>query len=138
MTIDWRKHGWKPGFTLAFFTVGVPYWMIPYGKVNLPDALYGPGLVVVLAAAVVARGYSGTSFTRSVLVMGSAVPAAVMTRVIVEVAQRPTSHNLWPFELVIAMLVGAAAAAAAAVAGALLGSLLLWGKRRAHPEGRKD
>lgn len=126
MTIDWRKHWWKPGFTLAFFTVGVPFWMIPYSKANLPDGLYGPGLVVVLAAAVVARAYSGKSFMRSVLVMGSAVPAAVMARVIVEVAQRPTSHNLWPFELVIAMLVGGAAA----VAGALLGSLLLWGKRR--------
>jgi hypothetical protein len=126
MTIDWRKHWWKPGFTLAFFTVGVPFWMIPYSKANLPDGLYGPGLVVVLAAAVVARAYSGKSFMRSVLVMGSAVPAAVMARVIVEVAQRSNSHNLWPFELVIAMLVGGAAA----VAGALLGSLLLWGKRR--------
>ncbi len=100
--------------------------MIPYSKVNLPDALLGPGLVVVLAAAVLARGYSGKSFLRSVLVMGSAVPAAVMVRVIVEVAQRPASHNLWPFELVIAVLVGGTAA----VAGALLGSLLLWANRR--------
>jgi len=125
MTIDWRKHWWKPGFTLAFFTVGVPFWMIPYNKANLPDGLYGPGLVVVLAAAVLARGYSGKSFMRSVLVMGSAVPVAVMARVIVEVAQRSNSHNLWPFELVIAMLVGGAAA----VVGALLGSLLLWANR---------
>jgi len=126
MTIDWRKHWWKPGFTLAFFTVGVPFWMIPYSKANLPDGLYGPGLVVVLAAAVVARAYSGKSFLRTVLVMGSAVPAAVMARVIVEVSQRPTSHNLWPLEFVIAALVGAAAA----VVGVLLGSLLLWARRR--------
>ncbi|MCW5574871.1 MAG: hypothetical protein KIT13_02135 [Burkholderiales bacterium] len=103
MGIDWRKHWWKPGFTLAFFTVGVPFWMIPYNKVNLPDALLGPGLVVVLAAAVLAR-------------------------VIVEVAQRPASHNLWPLELVIASLAGAAAG----VAGALLGSLLLWANRRGY------
>ncbi|MBX3664313.1 MAG: hypothetical protein KF834_01390 [Burkholderiales bacterium] len=128
MGIDWRKHWWKPGFTLAFFTVGVPFWLIPYNKVNLPDALLGPGLVVVLAAAVLARGYSGKSFLRSALVMGLAVPAAVMARVIVEVAQRPASHNLWPLELVIAALAGTAAG----VAGALLGSLLLWANRRGH------
>lgn len=126
MTIDWRKHWWKPGFTLALFTVGVPYWLIPYGKLNLPGALLGPGLVVVLAAAVLARAYSRKSFLRSVTVMGAAVPAAVLLRVVVEVVQDPTSHNLWPFEVVIAMLVGAAAA----VIGALLGSLLLWVERR--------
>ena len=128
MTVDWRKHWWKPGFTLAFFTVGLPYWLIPYGKLNLPGALLGPGLVVVLAAAALARGYSGKSFLRSVAVMGSAVPAAVLARVIVDVVRDPTSHNLWPFEIVIAMLVGAAAA----VAGALLGSLLLWADRRGN------
>jgi len=128
MTLDWRKYWWQPGFALAFFAVGVPFWMIPYNKASLPDGLYGPGLVVVLAAAVLACGYSGKSFMRSVLVMGSAVPAAVMARVIVEVAQRSNSHNLWPLELVIAILVGGAAA----VLGALLGSLLLWAKQREH------
>jgi ABC-type branched-subunit amino acid transport system permease subunit len=54
----------------------------------------------------------------------------VLARVIVDVVRDPTSHNLWPFEIVIAVLVGAAAA----VAGALLGSLLLWAGRR---ENRK-
>lgn len=30
MTTDRRKHWWQPGFELAFFTVGLPYWLIPY------------------------------------------------------------------------------------------------------------
>lgn len=124
--IDWRQHWWKPGYTLAFFTVGVPYWMIPYNKVSLPQALLGPGLVVVLAAALLARAYSGQSLLRVTAVMAAAVPSAVMVRVLVEVLRDATAHNLWPFELVIALLTGIAAA----LPGALLGSLLLWQWRR--------
>jgi ABC-type branched-subunit amino acid transport system permease subunit len=41
-----------------------------------------------------------------------------------------SAHNLWPFELVIAILVGGAVA----VAGALIGSVVLWLSRK----GRDD
>lgn len=48
MTIDWRRYGWQPGCTAVFFAIGVPYWQIPYNKVNLPDAL--PGSMVLRIA----------------------------------------------------------------------------------------
>ncbi len=40
MIIDWRKRWWLPGFVPPFLAIGVPYWQIPYNKVNLPDALF--------------------------------------------------------------------------------------------------
>lgn len=126
MAIDWRKYWWQPGFVLAFFAVGVPYWLIPYNKLNLPDALLGAELVVVFAAAVLVRIYSGKSFLRVVMVMGSAVPAVVMARVVVDGVLDYSAHNLWPFEVVIAILVGGAVA----VAGTLAGSVVLWLSRK--------
>lgn len=41
MTIDWRRYGWQPGCTAAFFVIGAPYWRIPCNMVNLPDVLSG-------------------------------------------------------------------------------------------------
>jgi len=130
MSIDWRKYWWQPGFALAFFAVGVPYWLIPYNKLNLPDALLGAELAVVFVAAALARMYSGKSFMRVVMVMGSAVPAVVMARVVVDGVLDYSAHNLWPFEVVIAILVGGSVA----VAGTLLGSVVLWLSRK----GRDD
>jgi ABC-type branched-subunit amino acid transport system permease subunit len=53
--------------------------------------------------------------------MGAAVPAVVTLRVQVDVMRDSTSHNLWPFEVVIAVFVGGVAA----LAGTLLGTLAL-------------
>jgi len=130
MTLDWRKYWWQPGFALAFFAVGVPYWLIPYNKLNLPDALLGVELVVVFAVAALARLYSGKSFLRVAMVMGAAVPAVIMARVVVDGVLDYSAHNLWPFELVIAILVSAVVA----VPGALAGSVLLW----LSPRGNDD
>ncbi len=126
MSINGRKYWWQPGFALAFFTVGVPYWLVPYNKLNLPDALLGAGLVVVFAAALAARLYSGKSFMRVVMVMGAAVPTVVMMRVVIDGVRDATSHNLWPLEVIIAIFVGGAVA----LMGALAGSVMLWLLRR--------
>jgi presenilin-like A22 family membrane protease len=109
----------------------VPYWLTPYSQLNLPDAVLGAGLLVIMAAAALARAYAGRPFWRVVAVMGSAVPAVVMLRVVVDGVRDSTSHNLWPFELVIAVFVGGLAA----LAGTLLGSLMLLFWPRSHPGG---
>jgi hypothetical protein len=41
-----------------------------------------------------------------ILVLGGSVPAAVLARVAVDMAKDPTSDNLWPFEFIIAAIVG--------------------------------
>lgn len=129
MSIDWRKHWWLPGWVAGFLTVGVPYWTIPYNKVNLPDSVLGAGVLVVIGVAALARAYLGRPFWRVVAVMGTVTPAVVMARVMVDCSRDPTSHNLWPFEVFIAVFVGGVAA----LAGSLLGTLILLLFRRGRP-----
>lgn len=104
---------------IGFLAVGLPYWSIPYGSVNLPNALPALGLLVVGGSALFLVVSRRPSLGMATGVLGTTVPAAVMARVIVEVAGDPTSHNLWPFELVIAGVTGVVAAGAGAGIGAL-------------------
>ena len=90
-------------FSGGFFVVGLPYWLMTYGQVNLPDAIWGPGLVVVAALAALVRIIGSPGLLITTLVVGASVPAAVMARVVFDVARDPTSHNLWPFEIVLAL-----------------------------------
>lgn len=104
---------------VSFFAVGFPYWQIPYAKVSLPDTLYGAGLLAVGVLAAAARGFGKARLLAVILVVGASVPAAVLARVAVDTAKDPTSHNLWPFEFIIAAVVGVLCSSA----GALVGSL---------------
>ena len=108
-------------FAVAFLTVGLPYWRIPYKQVSLPGNLIGFGLLAVAAAAAVSRWRGRTSILATTLIVGAAVPCAVLARVALEVMSDPTSHNLWPFEVVFAAVPGLAASAV----GVLIGSLFL-------------
>jgi hypothetical protein len=54
----------------------------------------------------------------------------VMARVVVETFQNPTTHNLWPFELVIASAVGLAVASVGSLAGLVIARLLKVGAGR--------
>jgi hypothetical protein len=116
---------WLPlGFALGFLAVGVPYWLVPYSQVDLPNALVGPGLLVVAFAALVVRSSRTASSWRAIKVLGASVPAAVIARVIVDAVRDPTSHNLWPFEVVIAVIVGFLCAGAGTVLGTLVARLV--------------
>ena len=109
-----RSLGLLWSFLVGFLVVGVPYWRIPYNKAT-SAALTG-GAVLIGVVALVARVFVEAPFSRVVLVLAAAVPAAVMARVVVDTSRDPTSHNLWPFEVVIALVVG--------LAGAIPGTLI--------------
>jgi hypothetical protein len=106
-------------FVVGFFAVGFPYWQTPYAKVSLPDTLYGAGLLAVGVLAATTRGFGKARLLAVILVVGASVPAAVLARVSVDTAKDPTPHNLWPFEFIIAAVVGVLCSSA----GALVGSL---------------
>src|SRR6185295_18855203 len=89
-------------FVISFFSVGFPYWQIPYPKVSLPSTLYGTGLVVVGVLAAAARAVGKARLLTVILAVGAAVPAPILARIAVDTAKDPTSHNLWPFEFIIA------------------------------------
>lgn len=90
---------------------------------SLPSALLGPGLGVVVLAAALSSAIGAASFVRCTLIVGAAVPAAVMARVIVECAIDPTDHSLWPLELMIALVLGLACSGLGAGTGVLIGML---------------
>jgi hypothetical protein len=106
-------------FVISFFAVGFPYWQIPYAKVSLPSTLYGMGLVVVGVLAAAACVIGKARLLTTILVVGAAVPAPILVRIAVDTAKDPTSHNLWPFELVIAAVIGVLCS----TAGGLIGSM---------------
>jgi hypothetical protein len=107
--------GLLSGFLAGFLVVGVPYWRIPYNKTTSGAVMTGAILIGIVA--LITRVLLEGRFSRIVLAIACAVPAAVMARVVFDGMRDPTSHNLWPFELVIAFVVGLAGA----VPGALLG-----------------
>ena len=104
---------------MGFFAVGIPYSQISYSKLSLPDAIISPGLLVVVVAATIVRALGKCRFVPTLLSAGAAVPCAVMTRVVIDTLRDPTSHNLWPLELIIAVAVGLLASSG----GALVGSI---------------
>lgn len=111
-------------FIAGVLAVGLPFWLIPYNRANLPDALLTPGLVVVCVSALLLRLFRMASFRKVATLMAATVPAAVLIRVLVEGVRDPTSHNLWPLEVIIAVLVGLVSAVPGAIGGVLLTKLL--------------
>ena len=97
---------WLTWFSAAFLAVGIPWWTAPYNHFTLshPLAILGCLVLVCLSAG--------------------AVPCAVMVRVLVDVVKEPTSHNLWPFEVVLAGLFGFGLAYAAGLMGLLCRRML--------------
>jgi hypothetical protein len=129
-----RARRWPLALALgtAVVVCGVPYWLLPLKTLNLPDALpaYAP-LVVGVAALLLAMGLGLRG--RSAFGWASAIlPLVAFVRVLLDVANDPTSHNLWPFELVIAGGVGLLPAAAGAALGVLINRM----RRGARPEGQ--
>lgn len=120
-------------FLVSFLAVGLPYWAVPYSRANLPNTLMTPGLIVVGVTALLLRSLRIASLKRSALVIGSSVPGAVMARVVVEALRDPTSHNLWPFELVIALFLGLPLAFVGGMVGAGIARLRTPGSQRNQP-----
>jgi hypothetical protein len=108
----------------AFLAAGIPWWLAPYNRFTFshPAALLGSIAFTGIAAGF--AGWGPLGLGRTVLAAGGAVPAAVMARVLVDTLRDPTSHNLWPFEVVLAGMFGAFAALAAGLVGRLCRRLL--------------
>jgi hypothetical protein len=128
MTVAAAKLRWRRWFAVAALcalAVSATYHSAFRQGVNLPEALYGFGLVVVAAAALLARWRLGLSFFAAFSAALAGAPVAVILKVLIDVIRDPTSHNLWPIEVVIAMGVGLVPAALGALAG--------WGMAKALP-----
>lgn len=106
-------------FAGALLAVGLPYWTIPPDRLALPRDVQGLGLLIGAMLAAGACAFTRVSAWAAGLAVAVAVPGAVMLRVIVDVIRDPTTHNLWPFELVLAAGPGLVAGLGGALVGAL-------------------
>ncbi len=119
-------------FFASFLAVGLPYWRLPYASVSLPSTLYGFGLVIVFLASAASRLVPSVRFLPAFAVVGAAVPCVVMVRVSYETTADPTSHNLWPFEIVIAAMLGFSISFVGSLLGGWLAPVVSGGDRRRH------
>jgi hypothetical protein len=109
------------GFIASTFVIGTPFWLLPYAQLNLPNGLYGPGLLLLVCSAAASHAFAAATFWKSVAIAAAALPTIVMLRVSFETTADPTSHNLWPFELLISGMLGFTCA----LAGGLIGLALV-------------
>jgi len=123
-------------FLTTFLTVGIPYWQIPYSQLSLPTSIYGFGLWLIFIMPIVLRVASNASLSQSFMIIGCSVPAMVLVRVTMDLLIDPTSHNLWPFEIIVATGLGLGIAFAGTIFGSLLGFILkrLFGYRNKMSE----
>lgn len=108
------------GFIVSFLVVGFPYWLTPYNQISLPNTLITPGLLIVIFTAIALRLRNELPFKKITVSIGLVIPAVVAIRVLWDVLKEPASHNLWPFEIIIALLLGFSCS----LTGTVLGSLL--------------
>jgi hypothetical protein len=91
---------------------GLPLWPIPYSKVSLPGNPSATAWLVLGSAAGLLAGYLiRPRWMPAVAAVAVGFGLAVLGRVVVETTGDPTRHNLWPFEVVIAGVIGLAAGA---------------------------
>jgi uncharacterized membrane protein YfcA len=107
------------GSTLA---AGVLHWTVPYGEVDYTSARYLTTWVIIAVIA----GFLGVILLRkstkhSTILVTTGFLLAVMLRVIYDGIQDPTSHNLFPFELLITMVI----VLPPALIGAWVGNMLI-------------
>lgn len=119
-------------FAATVVVLGVPYWTVPYERLTLPTSLLHPNLVVVALAPLCLTMFGISRVVAAVLVGAATVPAVVLARVVADVFRQGTSHNLWPLELIIAIVLGVCCAAPGGIVGGALRAVRSIRTRRAE------
>lgn len=110
-------------FASTALAVAIPYWWAFGQRVNLPDALGGPVPPLLFAAGLFGVWRLRIGTWLPALAVCAAAPAAVMSRVLWDVAVDPATHNLWPLEIALALWATLPGAFAGVLAGWLLARL---------------
>ena len=92
---------------LGFLAGGLPLWPVPYYSIDLSNpGFLGQWIVAGIIAGGFPAALSSLSMHRSAVLLGAGFGMAVLARVLFEIIQDPTTHNLWPFEVAISVAVG--------------------------------
>ena len=122
-----QRPGWlAAAFVIALLAIGVPYWRIPYNQFDLGHLELLPGaiflgiatLALIAAQAAPARWVMGG--------MLACAPLVAIVSIVRDTSADATTHNMAPFELVAAAVLGAAFI----LPGAALGlAIRAWARR---------
>ena len=77
-------------------------------------------ILLLAGVALLLSWVIGAGVVASAIAIGSAFPAIIFVRVVLDGMEDPTNHNLWPFEIVMAFGIGMIATFPFAAFGALL------------------
>ena len=92
---------------LGFLAGGLPLWPVPYYSIDLSNpGFLGQWIVAGIIAGGFPAALSDLSMHRTASLLGAGFGIAVLARVLFEIIQDPTTHNLWPFEVAISVAVG--------------------------------
>jgi len=92
---------------LGFLAGGLPLWPVPYYSIDLSNpGFLGQWIIAGIIAGGFPAALSSLSMHRSAVLLGAGFGMAVLARVLFEIIQDPTTHNLWPFEVAISVAVG--------------------------------
>ena len=106
--VPWGTVAWSG---LGCLAIGLSYWTKPYGQTDLPNGLFVPGLLLVVVAAGVLQFREPRGWLGTLAIMTMAPMGTVVLRIASDVMRDSTSHNLFPFELMVTGIFGAAAVA---------------------------
>ena len=113
------------GFAVCFFFGGAFLWKGTYDD-YLHAGFHWEIIPVQMAVALLSTWSMGLGIVVATVTVGMAFPAAIMARVVIDCLDDPSHHNLWPFELVLAVAFGIVMS----FSGAASGRLLRWATHR--------
>jgi hypothetical protein len=117
--------------SLCALAIVVPYWSVDYADVEdgglASFALPVVGLLGV--AALILSAFRLGHKLEIALAMCAPAPIAVVGRVLIDTADDPTTHSLWPFEIAVALGISAPPV--------LLGIFIGWAARRVAERGHQ-
>jgi hypothetical protein len=116
--------------SICALMIAVPYWATDYADVE--DGALGtfalPVILILGFAALLVIGLHLGSKLETAIALCIPAPAAVIGRVLIDTADDPTTHGLWPVEVAVAV--------GLSVPPVLAGILLGWAVRRAIVRSR--
>ncbi|MGY3449891.1 hypothetical protein [Bradyrhizobium sp. USDA 4353] len=95
------------GYVAVVLAIGLPYWRLTYAELNQGRFAILPGALLLGLLTYVLVVTAAAAPRRIAQVMIATVPSIVIVPIWRHTAVDPTSHNLWPLELVLAVVAGA-------------------------------
>jgi hypothetical protein len=118
-----RQFAWAAvAFAICFFAGG---WSGSY-RDYLHAGFHWEIAALFVGVAMVLTWFADVGLLVSAITVSLALPAIILVRVILDGLDDPTSHNLWPFEIALASVIGMIVAFPAAFVGRLFRFLTHW------------